>query len=176
MILLFNKPYRVLCQFSAKPGKASLADYVSQVGVYPAGRLDYDSEGLVVLTDDGWLQHRLSHPRHKLWKEYWAQVEGAPSDGDLDPLRHGVALKDGRTRPAEAALMDTPAVWEREPPIRHRKQIPTAWIRLCIREGRNRQIRRMTAHVGYPTLRLIRYRIGDWTLQGLEPGAWRRVD
>ena len=174
--LLFNKPFRVLSQFSPEPGKATLADYIDQPGVYPAGRLDFDSEGLMLLTDDGALQARVSHPRHKINKVYLAQVEGIPADEALQALREGVQLKDGRTRPAAAEVVDEPDwLWPRDPPIRWRKHIPTCWIRLEIREGRNRQVRRMTAAVGHPTLRLVRVSIGDWRLDGLRPGACRRL-
>jgi len=174
--LLFNKPFRVLSQFSPAPGKATLADYIDLPGVYAAGRLDFDSEGLMLLTDDGALQARVSHPRYKLAKTYLAQVEGIPGDVALQALRRGVQLKDGRTREAVADIVDEPDwLWPRDPPIRQRKHIPTAWIRLEIREGRNRQVRRMTAAVGHPTLRLVRIAIGDWQLDGLRPGEYRRI-
>lgn len=177
MILLFNKPCRVLSQFSRDgTDKATLADYIDVPGVYPAGRLDYDSEGLLVLTDDGRLQQRLSNPRHGKRKTYWVQVEGVPSEADLEPLRRGISLKDGPTRPAEARLMPEPAIWPRQPPIRYRKAIPTTWIELVLTEGRNRQVRRMTAHIGFPTLRLIRWAIGPWTLEGLAPGEYRVLE
>jgi 23S rRNA pseudouridine2457 synthase len=172
-IVLFNKPYDVLCQFTDAAGRATLADYIPIKGVYPAGRLDRDSEGLLVLTDCGRLQHRIADPRHKLTKHYWVQVEGEPDDEALGRLRAGVMLKDGMSAPAAAALIPPPAIWPRSPPIRHRAHIPTAWLELTIREGRNRQVRRMTAAVGHPTLRLIRYRIGDWTLGTLKPGEYR---
>ncbi|MFH2139216.1 MAG: rRNA large subunit pseudouridine synthase E [Pseudomonadota bacterium] len=173
-ILLFNKPYGVICQFSKDGLHPTLADYIAVPGVYPAGRLDTDSEGLLLLTDDGKLQHRITDPRHKLPKTYWVQVEGEPDEAALLMLRQGVRLKDGPTLPAEVRLMEAPAgLWQRDPPVRFRKAIPTSWISLTIREGRNRQVRRMTAAVGYPTLRLIRYRIGDWTLDGLASGEWR---
>ena len=180
MLVLLNKPFDTLCQFSRPDGlsdaTATLADFVDLKGIYPAGRLDRDSEGLVLLTDDGRLQHRLSHPRHGHWKSYWVQVEGAVDAPALDRLRRGIELKDGPTRPARARSIEPPAgLWEREPPIRKRAQIPTSWIELTIREGRNRQIRRMTAAVGFPTLRLIRHRIGDYSLDGLTPGQWRAV-
>ena len=174
--LLFNKPFRVLSQFSPAPGKATLADYIDLPGVYAAGRLDFDSEGLMLLTDDGALQARVAHPRYKLAKTYLAQVEGIPGDEALQALRRGVQLKDGRTREAVADIVDEPDwLWPRDPPIRQRKHIPTAWIRLEIREGRNRQLRRMTAAVGHPTLRLVRIAIGDWQLDGLRPGEYRRI-
>jgi 23S rRNA pseudouridine2457 synthase len=173
-ILLFNKPHGVICQFSRDGQHPTLADYISLPGFYPAGRLDTDSEGLVVLTDDGKLQHRITDPRHKLPKTYWVQVEGMPDEAALAQLRSGVSLNDGLTRPAEARLMVEPAgLWPRNPPIRARKAIPTGWLELTLREGRNRQVRRMTAAVGYPTLRLIRYAIGEWTLDGIESGVWR---
>ena len=174
MILLFNKPHHVLSQFSRDgTDKATLADYIDVPDVYPAGRLDYDSEGLLVLTDDGRLQQRLSNPRYGKRKTYWVQVEGAPSEADLEPLRQGIRLRDGPTRPAEARLIPEPAIWPRHPPIRFRKAIPTAWIELTLTEGRNRQVRRMTAHIGFPTLRLIRWAVGPWTLEGLAPGEYR---
>jgi 23S rRNA pseudouridine2457 synthase len=171
-IVLFNKPYDVLSQFTDASGRTTLADFIPIKGVYPAGRLDRDSEGLVVLTDEGWLQHRIADPRHKLEKGYWVQVEGVPGQEALHHLRKGVLLKDGMTSPAEAELITAPEIWPRTPPIRSRVNIPTAWLRLTIREGRNRQVRRMTAAVGFPTLRLIRYRIGDWTMGDLAPGEY----
>ncbi|OGT22012.1 MAG: pseudouridine synthase [Gallionellales bacterium RIFOXYB12_FULL_54_9] len=171
-ILLFNKPFGVICQFSCDGLHPTLADYIPLPEFYPAGRLDTDSEGLLVLTDDGQLQHRITDPKHKLAKTYWVQVEGVPDAAALDKLRTGVALKDGMTRPAVANLMADPVLWPRNPPVRERKLIPTSWLELTIREGKNRQVRRMTAAVGFPTLRLIRYRIGDWTLEGIEPGRW----
>jgi 23S rRNA pseudouridine2457 synthase len=175
-LILLNKPFRVLCQFRDAGGRATLADYVPVPQVYPAGRLDYESEGLVLLTDDGALQHRLSHPRHELEKTYWVQVEGEASPAALARLRVGVELSDGRTRPAGVAVTAPPAVWERSPPIRFRKRVPTQWLALTLREGRNRQVRRMTAAVGLPTLRLIRARVGTWDIGDLPPGAWREVE
>ncbi len=173
-IIILNKPYGVLCQFTDRAGgRATLADYVDVPGVYPAGRLDRDSEGLVVLTDDGRLQRRIADPRHKLEKTYWAQVEGIPGEDALASLRGGVTLRDVPTRPAGAETIAEPDLWPRDPPIRDRASIPTSWIELTIREGRNRQVRRMTAAVGYPTLRLIRVRVGPWMLEGLAPGQWR---
>jgi 23S rRNA pseudouridine2457 synthase len=172
-VILFNKPFGVICQFSPDGLHPTLADYIHLPGFYPAGRLDTDSEGLLLLTDDGKLQHRITDPKHKLPKTYWVQVEGVPDGAALQRLRAGVKLSDFRTQPAIAQLMDEPAdLWQREPPIRFRKEIPTRWLRLTIREGKNRQVRRMTAAVGFPTLRLIRYSIGDWTLDGIAPGKW----
>ena len=177
-IVLFNKPFNVLSQFTDRgiEGRAreTLSDYIQVSNVYPAGRLDRDSEGLMVLTDNGRLQAQISNPRHKTPKTYWAQVEGLPDAAALQALQTGLVLKDGRTAPAEARLIDEPAgLWPRTPPIRVRKSIPDCWLELTITEGRNRQVRRMTAAVGHPTLRLIRYRVGNWTLDGLETGHWR---
>ncbi|RMH66740.1 MAG: pseudouridine synthase [Bacteroidetes bacterium] len=174
-LILFNKPYHVLCQFTDADGRATLADFVPVPGVYPAGRLDYDSEGLVVLTDAGWLQHRISDPQHKLPKTYWVQVERIPDDAALQRLAEGVVIRGRRTRPARVERMEAPAVWERDPPIRYRRHVPTAWLALHLREGRNRQVRRMTAAVGHPTLRLIRHAVGPWTLGDLRPGQWIEV-
>ena len=171
MIVLFNKPFQVLCQFTPKEGKATLADYIAVPNVYPAGRLDYDSEGLLVLTDDGRLQAQIADPRHKLPKTYLAQVEGELTAEAIRQLQKGVLLKDGLTRPATAAQIPEPTwLWPRTPPIRYRAAIPTSWLELTITEGRNRQVRRMTAAVGFPTLRLIRTRIGHWALDGLAVG------
>lgn len=175
--ILFNKPYGVLSQFTdrgtAGSPRLTLSDYIDLPGVYPAGRLDRDSEGLLVLTSDGRLQARIADPRHKLEKTYLVQVEGLPDDDALDALRRGVTLRDGPTRPARVRRIAPPAaLWERDPPIRVRKSVPDSWIELRLREGRNRQVRRMTAHVGHPTLRLIRWQVGDWRLDGLAPGAW----
>lgn len=169
-IILFNKPYGVLSQFTDEDGRPTLADYVHRPGFYAAGRLDFDSEGLLLLTDDGQLQHQISHPRQKLPKTYWVQVEGEVSDEALAALRRGVQLKDGMTAPAKARRLPEPAVWPRTPPVRQRQSIPTSWLELTIREGRNRQVRRMTAAVGFPTLRLIRTAIGNWQLGELGPG------
>lgn len=176
-LILLNKPFRVLTQFTSTDGKATLKDYVDAPGMYPAGRLDYDSEGLVLLTDDDALQTRLADPRWKSAKTYCVQVEGTATDALLGPLRRGVELNDGLTRPADAAVISDPDwLWPRDPPIRERKAIPTSWISLTLREGRNRQVRRMTAAVGLPTLRLIRWSVGAWTLAGLASGESRRVD
>jgi 23S rRNA pseudouridine2457 synthase len=175
-LLLLNKPHGVLCQFTAEGGHRSLKEFVDVPGVYPAGRLDTDSEGLVALTDDGSLQTAIADPRYKLEKAYWVQVEGVPADDALEKLRTGVELRDGPTLPALATLIEAPAgLWERDPPIRVRKAIPTAWLEIRLREGRNRQVRRMTAAVGLPTLRLVRVAIGPWSLEGLAPGQWREV-
>ncbi|MBE9608892.1 pseudouridine synthase [Chitinilyticum piscinae] len=175
-LILLNKPYGVICQFSPSPPHRCLADLLAQPGVYPAGRLDTDSEGLLLLTDSGPLQAKIADPQHKLPKTYWVQVEGAPSDADLAPLRRGVDLGDFVTRPAEVRIIAEPAgLWARTPPVRFRAAIPTTWLEIIIREGKNRQVRRMTAKVGYPTLRLIRYAIGDYTLDGLSPESWREL-
>ncbi len=174
-LILFNKPFRVLCQFTGPSGRATLAHYIKVPGVYAAGRLDYDSEGLVVLTNAGWLQHLITDPRHKLPKTYLAQVEGVPSQQALSQLANGVRLSDGMTRPAKVAVTEPPQLWLRVPPIRERKHIPTTWLRLTITEGRNRQVRRMTAAVGHPTLRLIRLQIGPWELGDLSPGQWEEI-
>ncbi len=173
-MILLNKPYGVLCQFTGDGARPTLKDFVDVPRVYPAGRLDTDSEGLVVLTEDGALQARIAHPKHKLAKTYWVEVEGSPSDAQLERLARGVEIDGVPTRPATArAIPEPPGLWPRNPPIRVRKSIPTAWLELVIAEGRNRQVRRMTAAVGLPTLRLVRWAVGPWTLEGLAPGAWR---
>jgi len=172
-LLLLNKPFNVLTQFNDADGRATLKDYVPAPGVYPAGRLDRDSEGLLLLTNDGRLQARIADPKHKLAKTYWVQVEGEASEEQLIRLREGVELNDGMTLRAEAELLAELALWPRDPPVRFRKSVPTCWLELVIREGRNRQVRRMTAAVGLPTLRLVRVRIGPWSLDGLQPGEWR---
>jgi 23S rRNA pseudouridine2457 synthase len=182
-LILFNKPYLVLCQFTdpstgsgqVAEGRPTLADYVSVKGVYPAGRLDYDSEGLVLLTDDGRLQARISDPHNKLPKTYWVQVEGIPTNEALAKLARGVMLNDGPTRPAQVKRMDEPGLWPRNPPIRYRKEIPTMWLELVITEGRKRQVRRVTAAVGFPTLRLVRVAVGEWKLGDLKPGEWKEA-
>jgi len=172
-IILFNKPYGVLCQFTDRQARPTLADYIDDDTVYAAGRLDMDSEGLVVLTDDGKLQHKIAEPKNKMEKSYWVQVEGDINNEALQALSTGVELKDGKTRPAKANRIKQPApLWPRVPPIRERKNIPTSWIALTIKEGRNRQVKRMTAAVGFPTLRLIRYRVGSWTIDGIKSGEF----
>ena len=174
-LIAFNKPAGVLTQFSDADGRTTLKDYIDVPGVYPAGRLDRDSEGLLLLSNDGRLQSRITDPKHKLPKTYWAQVDGAPGAEQLEALRAGPDLKDGPTRPAEVTVIAEPALWPREPPIRYRRNVPTTWLEITIREGRNRQVRRMTAAVGAPTLRLVRVRIGPWELESLTPGAWREL-
>ncbi len=178
MLIAFNKPYGVLCQFTDgnMPPRPTLAGFGLPADIYAAGRLDHDSEGLLLLTDDGALAHRITDPRHKLAKTYRVQVEGDPQPAQLDALCSGVTLNDGPTLPAEVTRIETPALWPRDPPVRFRKTVPDAWLELTIREGRNRQVRRMTAAVGLPTLRLVRVAIGEWQLEDLEPGEWRRLD
>jgi 23S rRNA pseudouridine2457 synthase len=177
VLIAFNKPFGVMCKFSPEPGKRTLADFIKVANVYPAGRLDTDSEGLLLLTDDGALQARIANPRYKLAKVYWTQVEGAPTDEAIAPLRKGVDLGDFFTLPAGARLIEEPAkLWPRDPPIRYRARIPTAWLEITLREGKNRQVRRMTAKVGFPTLRLVRARIGDVRVESLPLGEWREID
>lgn len=177
MLIAFNKPFDVICKFRPEPGRRTLADFIGVPGVYPAGRLDTDSEGLLLLTDDGPLQARISEPKHKLAKVYWAQVEGVPTDEALRTLCSGVDLGEFTTRPAEARLIDEPeGLWPRTPPIRFRAKIPTTWLELTLREGRNRQVRRMTARVGFPTLRLVRAAIGGVSVHDVPPGEWREID
>jgi 23S rRNA pseudouridine2457 synthase len=176
VLIAFNKPFGVACKFSLEPGRKTLADYIDVRSVYPAGRLDTDSEGVMLLTDDGLLQARIAEPKHKVAKVYWAQVEGSPSQTALDQLRKGVNLGDFTTQPANANLIEEPQeLWPRDPPIRYRAKIPTAWIELTIREGKNRQVRRMTAKIGFPTLRLIRAAIGKVSVEGLALGTWREI-
>ncbi len=173
-LYLLNKPFHMLSQFTDDQGRATLAEVIDVPGIYAAGRLDYDSEGLLLLTDDGALIQRISDPRHKQPKTYWAQVEGTPDGAALRALREGIVLNDGPTRPAQVRLITPSEIPPRNPPIRERRQLPTSWLELTLREGRNRQVRRMTAHVGLPTLRLVRVAIGPWRLDGLAPGEWRR--
>jgi 23S rRNA pseudouridine2457 synthase len=176
MLVALNKPFDVLTQFTDGQGRQTLKDYVDIAGIYPAGRLDRDSEGLLLLTNDGHLQARITDPKHTLAKTYWVQVEGLPSQVQLEQLRNGLQLKDGPTRPAEVEQIAEPAnLWSRYPPVRYRASIPTSWLSMTIREGRNRQVRRMTAAVGLPTLRLVRVQIGDWTLGSLQPGQWHEL-
>jgi len=175
-LILFNKPYGVLTQFTDSDNRPTLANFISIKGVYPAGRLDRDSEGLLLLTDDGKVQHRLANPKFKTWKRYLVQVENIPSLESIQRLQNGLELKDGPTKPAKAKLIQPPDLWPRDPPVRFRKEIPTQWLEIEIREGRNRQVRRMTAAVGHPTLRLVRTNIGKWKLGKLQPGEWLELD
>lgn len=178
-VILFNKPFGVLSQFTDKgthgTGRPTLSGFIDVKGVYPAGRLDRDSEGLLVLTDNGRLQARIAEPRHKMAKTYLVQVEGLPDGKALEALRQGVTLKDGPTRPATVERIAPPELWPRDPPVRYRKSVPDCWLQITLSEGRNRQVRRMTAHVGHPTLRLVRWRIGDWALEGIGPGEWKEA-
>ncbi|MGK0445886.1 MAG: 23S rRNA pseudouridine2457 synthase [Bermanella sp.] len=175
-LILFNKPYQVMSQFSESGDKDTLAKFINIPDVYPAGRLDFDSEGLLLLTDDGQLQHRIAHPKHKSPKTYWAQVEGTPSKDSLENLAKGVELKDGLTLPAKVRPIDEPALWERNPPIRERANIPTTWLEITITEGKNRQVRRMTAAIGHPTLRLVRAKIGQWSVENIVPGEFMEIE
>ena len=175
-LILFNKPYRVMSQFSASGERDTLASHIKVPGVYPAGRLDYDSEGLLLLTDDGALQARISQPRFKLPKIYLVQVEGNPGETELAVLRDGIDLKDGPALPAQAKRIEAPVLWPRNPPVRERKNVPDSWVSITLTEGRNRQVRRMLAAIGFPVLRLVRWQIGDWTLDGLAPGQWREIN
>lgn len=175
-LILFNKPYGVLSQFTDKDGRAVLADYINLKNIYPAGRLDMDSEGLLLLTDDGALAHQLTHPRKQTWKTYQVQVEGRPGKQDLASLRNGLELKDGLTLPAKARIISPPSLWPRQPAVRYRANIPTSWLEIKIMEGRNRQVRRMTAAIGCPTLRLIRVAVGQWQLLDLQPGQWKELN
>ncbi len=175
-LILFNKPFDVLSQFSKDGEQTTLAAFIDIKNVYPAGRLDKTSEGLLLLTDDGKLQHKISHPDHKMEKTYWVQVDGIPTKHAISQLINGVALKDGKTKKAQAKIIKQPDIWPRHPPVRYRANIPTSWISLTIREGRNRQVRRMTAAVGFPTLRLIRYAIGPWNIDNIQPGHWQTID
>lgn len=170
---MFNKPYKVLTKFTDVGGRKTLADYINIKNIYAAGRLDYDSEGLIVLTDNGKVQHLITNPKNKITKEYLVQVEGIPDESSLDKLRAGVVLNDGLTLPAMIKLISPPSIWARSEPIRQRKNIPDSWLAITIREGRNRQVRRMTANIGYPTLRIIRVKVGEWSLGSLQPGEWR---
>ncbi|WP_375750311.1 pseudouridine synthase [Vibrio sp. HN007] len=175
-VILFNKPYDTLSQFTDDSGRKTLADFITEKEVYAAGRLDRDSEGLMILTNDGILQAKLTQPKSKSPKTYWVQVEGAPSESDLEKLRKGVELKNGMTLPAEVEVMPEPDIWERNPPVRFRASIPTTWLSITIIEGRNRQVRRMTANIGFPTLRLIRYAMGGQTIGSLQPGEWKEIN
>ncbi|MFK5951180.1 MAG: pseudouridine synthase [Methylococcales bacterium] len=171
-IILFNKPFQVLSQFTDAGGRKTLKDFIDQPGYYACGRLDKDSEGLLLLSNDGKIQHQISHPKHKLSKTYWVQIEGVPDESKLSKLRNGLMLKDGLTRPAIVSTIPSPNIWPRTPAVRYRKTVPDCWLEITIKEGKNRQVRRMTAAIGHPTLRLIRASIGEWQLQNLQPGEW----
>ncbi|MAT92811.1 MAG: pseudouridine synthase [Halioglobus sp.] len=174
-IILFNKPFRVLSQFTDSDGRRTLADFIRAPGFRAAGRLDYDSEGLLLLTDDGRLQQQIANPRHRHWKTYLAQVEGEPTPEELQPLRDGLQLRDGPALPARAERVPTPQLWPRQPPVRQRQRVADSWLRIAVCEGRNRQVRRMTAAIGFPTLRLVRTSIADWSLDDLQPGEYREI-